>query len=60
MAARETLTTAVSWSSSNNTIATITNAGLATGHAAGTCTITATINLDGVHSASTDLTVTLF
>jgi uncharacterized protein YjdB len=55
-----TLTSLVSWSSSKTSTASITNAGLVTGNAAGTCTITATINLDGTHSASTDVTVTLF
>src|SRR2546428_140754 len=53
------LTTQVTWSSSNNTMATISNAGgsqgLATSVAAGTTTITAT--LGGV-SGSTTLTVT--
>jgi uncharacterized protein YjdB len=54
------LTALVSWSSSKTSIATINNAGLATGKGPGTCTITATITLDGSHSASTDLTVSLF
>jgi hypothetical protein len=59
------LTTLVNWSSSKPSVVSITNsgnnAGLATaGNAVGTCTITATINVDGAHSATTDLTVTLF
>jgi uncharacterized protein YjdB len=58
------LTTLVSWASSKPSVASITNSGnnpgLVTGNAVGTCTITATINVDGVHSASTDVTVTLF
>jgi trimeric autotransporter adhesin len=54
------LTTVVSWTSSNTTVATISNQtffqGAATGLAAGTTTITATDTASGV-SASTTLTV---
>jgi hypothetical protein len=49
----------------DTTLASISNstgtAGLVTAkNKVGTLTITATINQDGAHSASTDLTVTLF
>jgi hypothetical protein len=58
------LTALVTWSSSKTLIATISNTapniGLASGVGQGTCIITATINQNGVHSASTDLTVSLF
>jgi hypothetical protein len=50
------LTTAVIWSSSNSRVATINTVGLATSHAAGTSTITAT---SGIISGSTTLTVSV-
>lgn len=49
------ITSAVTWKSSDTTVATINAAGLATGLSAGTTTITAT--LDGVQSDSAQLTV---
>jgi endoglucanase Acf2/uncharacterized protein YjdB len=46
----------VSWSSSNNTVATVSNTGLVTGAAAGTATITVTTQ-DGNRTASATITV---
>ncbi len=59
------LTDVVTWSSSDTSLVGISNsagtAGLASAaNRTGTVTITATITQDGTHSASTDLTVTLF
>ena len=51
----QSLTSQVSWTSSNTAVATISSAGLVTGVAAGTTTITASLN--GVNG-STTLTVT--
>ncbi|MBI4689286.1 MAG: DUF1566 domain-containing protein [Nitrospirae bacterium] len=51
----QNLTTSVTWSSSNASVATINNSGLATGIAAGSTTIKAT---SGSISGSTSLTVT--
>ena len=51
----DTITDSASWSTSDNTIATVSSAGLVTGVAAGSATISAT--LDGV-TGSTTVTVT--
>ncbi len=48
---------AVSWSSSNTSIATVDNSGKVTGVAAGTATITATSTTDNTISASCSVTV---
>lgn len=48
---------AVSWTSSNNSIATVDNSGKVTGVAAGTATITATSTTDNTITASCSVTV---
>ncbi len=48
----------VSWSSSNEAIATVSSAGLVTGVAAGSATITATSNSDNTKTDSCEFTVT--
>lgn len=50
--------TAVTWSSSNTAVATISDGGLATGQSPGVTTITATSDQDPSKSVSTQLTVT--
>lgn len=48
---------AVTWESSNSTIASVTDAGLVTANAVGTATITATSSADGTKSATCTVTV---
>jgi len=48
----------VTWSSSNNLVATVSAGGLVTGVAAGTATITVT-TVDGAHTATSTITVTV-
>lgn len=48
---------AVTWESSNSTIASVTDAGLVTANAVGTATITATSSADGTKTATCTITV---
>lgn len=48
---------AVTWESSNSTIASVTDAGLVTANAVGTATITATSSSDGTKTATCTITV---
>lgn len=47
----------VTWTSSNTSVATVSNSGLVTGKAAGTATITATSTVDGTKSGTCAITV---